>query len=231
MHFSKNFVGGAKLIFCQCLRLLNRVSFATSRGDTKKPIRTSRPDLWIICQSCSVFSHTSVWFRKSQFWYFSSLLLPLLVLLQQLLLMVQQLLFLQLLVLLTLRKGALTTEAFFQGHFFKAREPTYQSVRIKINKMIFFSLFFASHVSLLEELFIEQEPEIWIGRTFSEKPTRPDLLGLGWRTEDGPDGLVKHRLEALLRQRGALQILDSTDVFGHRQTLENKLWSLCEQGP
>ena len=168
-------------------------------------------------------------------WLFSSLLLSLLVqllLLQQLLLMVQQLLFLQLLVLLTLRKGALTTEAFFQGHFFKAREPTYPRVRIKINKMIFslFSLF-ASLVSLLEELFIEQEPEIWIGRTFSEKPTRPDLLGLGWRTEDGPDGLVEHRLEALLRQRGALQILDSTDVFGHRQTLENKLWSLCEQGP
>ena len=78
-------------------------------------------------------------------WLFSSLLLSLLVqlvLLQQLLLMVQQLLFLQLLVLLTLRKGALTTEAFFQGHFFKAREPTYPRVRIKINKMIFFLSFF-----------------------------------------------------------------------------------------
>ena len=146
MHFSKNFVGGAKLIFCQCLRLLNRVSFATSRGDTKKPVRISRPDLWIICQSCSVFSHTSVWFRKSQFWY-----------------------------LTFLRcccrcwcsgcccssccwwcssccscccwccwryEKVLTTEAFFQGHFFKAHEATYQRVRIKINKMIFFLSFF-----------------------------------------------------------------------------------------
>ena len=39
-------------------------------------------------------------------------------------------------------------------------------------------------------------------------------------TQHGSNRLVKHRLEALLRQRWALQILDGADLFGHGQALK-----------
>ena len=140
MHFSKNFVGGAKLIFCQCLRLLNRVSFATSRGDTKKPVRTSRPDLWIICQSCSVLSHFCLISK-----------VPILILFFVAAAAVGAVAAVvadgAAVVVLAVVGAADATKrcshnrSLFQGHFFKAREPTYPRVRIKINKMIF-SLFF-----------------------------------------------------------------------------------------
>ena len=94
--------------------------------------------------------------------------------------MVQQLLFLQLLVLLTLRKGALTTEAFFQGHFFKAHEATYQRVRIKINKMIFFLSLFLLHTCLfLKNFSSNRSRKFELEERFQRSRQGRTFLGLG----------------------------------------------------
>ena len=56
--------------------------------------------------------------------------------------------------------------------------------------------------------------------TVLENGALPLLVGL-WRwTEDGPDGLVEHRLEALLGQGGTLEVLHGADVLGHGEALE-----------
>lgn len=44
-------------------------------------------------------------------------------------------------------------------------------------------------------------------------------LGLGLWTEDRPDGLIKDVLEALLREGGALEVLDGANLLGHAETL------------
>ena len=47
------------------------------------------------------------------------------------------------------------------------------------------------------------------------------LLFLGPRlgAQDGADRLIKHSLQSLLRQRRTFEVLDSTDLLGHRQAL------------
>ena len=46
-----------------------------------------------------------------------------------------------------------------------------------------------------------------------------DLLGRG--AEDSADGLVEDRLEALLREGGALEVLNRTHILRHRQALKS----------
>ena len=41
----------------------------------------------------------------------------------------------------------------------------------------------------------------------------------GGRAENRPDRFIKHCLEASLRERGALQVFDGTDLLGHGQAL------------
>ena len=92
--------------------------------------------------------------------------------------MVQQLLFLQLLVLLTLRKGA-HNRSLFQGHFFKAREPTYPRVRIKINKMIFFSLFLLHTCLFLKNFSSNRSRKFELEERFQRSRQGRTFLGLG----------------------------------------------------
>lgn len=63
-----------------------------------------------------------------------------------------------------------------------------------------------------------------VARSLLQNPAT--LLCPRWHggTEDGPDRLVEHRLQALLRQRGALQVLDATNLLGHRQALWVRDW-------
>ena len=51
-------------------------------------------------------------------------------------------------------------------------------------------------------------------------------VSLQGRAEDRADGLVEHRLEALLRQSGALEVLDGAHVLGHRDALEFDTWKV-----
>ena len=48
------------------------------------------------------------------------------------------------------------------------------------------------------------------------------LLWFRLRAEHGADGFIEDGLEALLGEGGALQILDGTNLFRHRQTLSEE---------
>lgn len=56
------------------------------------------------------------------------------------------------------------------------------------------------------------------GRRSQEQALPLPLLDGGW-AENSPDRLIKHCLEAPLRERRALQVFDGTDLLGHGQAL------------